>query len=211
MEGVPEPLLRKYFEQKGETYEIRKAIRDLVVFARQYLIQSPPFVKLDLISCRNVLIYFEPTLQKKVLEIFHYALKPGGLLFLGKSETTGAAGGFFDLIDKKSKIYLRKNVPSKLMPSGAKPILPGIDLSAIKRRSTPMPSLSEQAHARALEILGITGAVVDGEGKIQTTLGELGSYLKMPSGLTEFSIHRLLPKAAAVEVQVMLGKVEKSK
>jgi len=80
----------------------------MCVFARQNAVKDPPFSKLDLISCRNVMIYLGPPLQKKLLPIFHYALKPSGLLMLGSSETIGAFSDLFVLVDKKEKIYTKK-------------------------------------------------------------------------------------------------------
>ena len=81
--------LRRFFSKADHGYQINKSIRDLCVFARQNVIKDPPFSKLDLISCRNVLIYFEPALQKKLIPVFHYALKPRGYLLLGSAETIG--------------------------------------------------------------------------------------------------------------------------
>ena len=89
-------------------YQIAKAVRDLCVFARHDLTRDPPFSRLDLVSCRNVLIYMGPVLQKRVLETLHYALNPGGYLYLGKSESLGENSSLFSLEDRKNKIYSRK-------------------------------------------------------------------------------------------------------
>ena len=99
-----------------------KTIRDMCVFARQNLIKDPPFSRLDLISCRNVLIYFGPVLQKKVIPIFHFALKPAGFLLLGKSEALGAFPELFTLVDKKYKIYVKKSLV-RAVPGDACPCL----------------------------------------------------------------------------------------
>ncbi len=82
-------------------------LRDCIVFARHDATQDPPFLKLDLISCRNVLIYFNAQLQEQVLRTFHYALDSTGILFLGKSETTSASEGFFDTVDKNARLFVR--------------------------------------------------------------------------------------------------------
>ncbi len=99
-------------------YQIKKAVRGLCVFARQNAVKDPPFSKLDLISCRNVMIYLGPALQKKLLLVFHYALKPDGLLMLGSSETIGGFSDLFVLIDKKEKIYSKK--PGCFLPMVAR-------------------------------------------------------------------------------------------
>ena len=95
-------------EPDGSAYRIHKGIRDMLVFSEQDVIKDPPFSKLDLISCRNLLIYMGGDLQKKLIPLFHYALNPGGFLFLGTSETVGEFGDLFATLDRKSKLYQRK-------------------------------------------------------------------------------------------------------
>ena len=104
----PDRLRRFFIEEEGG-YRVNKALREMVVFARQNVISDPPFSRLDLISCRNLLIYFEPELQRTVFPAFHYALKPGGFLCLGASESIGSFTELFEPIDKKHKIYARKS------------------------------------------------------------------------------------------------------
>jgi two-component system CheB/CheR fusion protein len=99
--------LRRYFQRVNGGYQIAKFIRDMCIFARQNVAEDAPFSKLDLISCRNLLIYLGLPLQKKVLPIFHYSLRPGGFLMLGASETIGGFSNLFTLLDKRSKIYIR--------------------------------------------------------------------------------------------------------
>ncbi|MGE5646303.1 MAG: chemotaxis protein CheB [Acidobacteriota bacterium] len=100
--------LKKFFVKHDGGYQVNKTVRDLCVFARQNLTKDPPFSKLDLISCRNVLIYLEAVLQKRVIPMFHYALKPSGYLLLGSSETITAYSDLFVLQDKKHKIYAKR-------------------------------------------------------------------------------------------------------
>src|SRR6185312_12240491 len=101
----PERLRRFFKKTDNGGYQISKFIRDLCIFAKQNVAEDPPFSKLDLISCRNLLIYLGPVLQKKVMPIFHYSLQPGGYLMLGSSETIGSFANLFTLSDKKNKIY----------------------------------------------------------------------------------------------------------
>ncbi|HTL69654.1 MAG TPA: protein-glutamate O-methyltransferase CheR, partial [Candidatus Eisenbacteria bacterium] len=108
---VPKGRLERFFTPAGDGYQIRKFVRDLCVFARQDLTKDPPFSKLDLISCRNVLIYFDQPLQQRILPVFHYALKPGGFLLLGKSEAV--TGALFEPIDKRGNLYVRKPGPPR--------------------------------------------------------------------------------------------------
>lgn len=104
-EHVPKELLNRYFVKSDKGYLVAKAVRDLCVFARQDVANDPPFSRLDIVSCRNVMIYLEPVLQRKVLTMFSYALKPKGFLVLGHSETPNLASTLFSPVEKKEKIY----------------------------------------------------------------------------------------------------------
>ena len=97
--------LRRFFEKNDGSYRVKKSLRDLCVFARQDVTRDPPFSQLDLVSCRNLLIYLDTSLQARVLPIFHYALQPAGYLLLGISETVGPFTDLFDVMDAKHKIY----------------------------------------------------------------------------------------------------------
>jgi two-component system, chemotaxis family, CheB/CheR fusion protein len=107
--GVSPNYLKKYFVKSDGLFQIIKSVRQLCVFSQQNLLKDPPFSKMDLISCQNVLIYLESLAQEKILQTFHYALKSNGFLFLGKSEAIGSATEFFQALDKKVKIYSKKS------------------------------------------------------------------------------------------------------
>jgi two-component system, chemotaxis family, CheB/CheR fusion protein len=107
-EDVSPERLRRFFTEAEGGYRVGKPLRDMCVFARQNVIADPPFSRMDLISCRNLLIYLEPVLQKQILSLLHYALKPAGVLWLGSSETTGAASDLFETEDKRNRFYVRK-------------------------------------------------------------------------------------------------------
>ena len=103
--------LQRFFKKLDSTYQINRSVRDLCTFARQNITADPPFSRLDLISCRNVLIYLGVQLQKRAFPLFHYALKPGGYLMLGPSETVGIFSDMFEQVDRKAKIYAKKVIP----------------------------------------------------------------------------------------------------
>jgi two-component system CheB/CheR fusion protein len=111
MENVSPERLKKYFIKTDGHYQIIKPIRDVCIFATHNLLKDPPFSRMDLISCQNVLIYIESNPQKKILQAFHYSLKPTGYLLLGKSETIGSSTELFAQLDKDLKIYSRKQTP----------------------------------------------------------------------------------------------------
>lgn len=114
VEQISPERLRRFFVKVDGGYEIGKPIRQMCVFAKQNILADPPFSQLDLISCRNVLIYLGTTLQKQVLPIFHYSLKPTGFLLLGTSESTGECSDLFAPVDKKQRIYARKLTATRL-------------------------------------------------------------------------------------------------
>ena len=116
--------LRRFFIKEESGYRIKKEIRELVVFAVQNIIKDAPFTRLDLLSCRNLLIYLEPELQNRLIPLFNYSLKPGGCLFLGSSESIGAFSDLFGTLDKKWKFYEAKpSIPSGLQTT--EPVFPG--------------------------------------------------------------------------------------
>src|ERR1700732_1810487 len=110
--NVSKERLRRFFSKTEHGYQVKKQIRDLCVFARQNVLRDPPFSRLDLISCRNVLIYFETTAQRKLIPFFHYALKPGGYLLLGGAETVGNFSDLFEPVDSKTKLFAKRPVQS---------------------------------------------------------------------------------------------------
>src|SRR6266403_641930 len=118
-QDVSPERLRRFFTEADGGYRISKPLRDMVVFAQQNVIADPPFSRLDLISCRNLLIYLEPVLQKHVLPILHYALKPTGVLWLGTSETPGSSSDLFAPEDRKHRFYSKKPASARLRFSSA--------------------------------------------------------------------------------------------
>ncbi|MBI5004421.1 PAS domain-containing protein [Candidatus Kaiserbacteria bacterium] len=131
-ETVSPARLRRFFTEVDGCYRINKTVRDMCVFAKQDLTRDPPFSQLDLISCRNVFIYLESSVQKKIFPIFHYALKPGAYLMLGKSETVGEFTDMFQLQDKAHKLYAKKDSPTRPRFAGFAP-----DRSYIRKDTAP--------------------------------------------------------------------------
>ena len=123
--------LARFFVKEEEGYRIKKDIREMVIFAAQNVLKDPPFTKIDLLVCRNLLIYLQPEAQERVLSLFHYALKPGGVLFLGTSESVSGLSDHFAALDKKWKIFTRKE------PVGASP--PAAQFAAVLPRREAGP------------------------------------------------------------------------
>lgn len=205
---VPRNYLMNYFDRRPDgRFEVTKKLRDVVVFARQDMIQNPPFVKLDLISCRNVLIYFDNDLQKRIMETFHYALLPSGLLVLGKSESLGESSKFFEPIDRKSKIFERMNMITTLAPQlkSAQGVAP-IDFNNYRRRSENGPSLAEKGMARLLAAYSLSGVIIDKECQVLQVLGDVSKFVGFFSTNVDFRLLNLLPKEVGVELPILVRK-----
>ena len=195
----PERLARFFAAEPGGTaYRIHKGIRDMLVFSEQDVIKDPPFSKLDLISCRNLLIYMGGDLQKKVIPLFHYALNPGGFLFLGTSETVGDFGHLFAVLDRKLKLYRRKEDLHSAQRAALGQFLPpmtAIDVAlprAAKKTIGRLP-LRELTELALLQQIAPAGALVNGEGNILYLHGRTGLYLELAPG--ETGINNILKMA----------------
>jgi two-component system CheB/CheR fusion protein len=191
----PERLARFFTaEPGGSAYRVHKRIRDMLVFSEQDVIQDPPFSKIDLVSCRNLLIYMGGELQKKLIPLFHYALNPGGFLLLGTSETVGEFGGLFTALDRKWKLYQRREdthgaqraALDRFLPPG-KALEAAVPQAAGKR---PLRELTEQA---LLQQVAPAAALINGQGDILYLHGRTGLYLEPPPG--EAGINNILKMA----------------
>ena len=184
----PERLARFFTADKEtNTYRIHKNIRDMLIFSEQSIIKDPPFSRLDLVSCRNLLIYMGTELQKKLIPLFHYALNPGGILFLGNSETIGEYSNLFKPLDLKVKLYEKledledKRGMSRLLPmSGAShTLLPRPAAKSAVASKLPLRELTEQA---LLHEIAPAAVLVNAYSDILYLHGKAGSYLELPSG-----------------------------
>ncbi len=185
----PERLSRFFaMEPDGAAYRVHKTLRDLLIFSEQDVIRDPPFSKLDLISCRNLLIYMGGDLQKKLIPLFHYALNPGGMLFLGTSETVGEFADLFAALDRKSKLYQRKEEGfGPRRPAMRKHLPPLTEDRAESRPTAKAPGESklrprELAERAMLEQYAPVSALVDQRGEILYLHGRTGLYLEPAPG-----------------------------
>jgi two-component system CheB/CheR fusion protein len=187
-----ERLRRFFIKSEDGHYQVIRRVRDMVVFSVQNISRDPPFSKLDLISCRNLLMYLQPAIQKKVLRILHYSLKPAGFLLLGHSESVGEAAELFALVDRNNRLYTAKHV------SLATPIEFGgsVRASATHERqpflgARPMLSLAHLADRKILEQYAPPGVVINENLDIVYFRGSSERYLQQPSGVATHNILRL--------------------
>ena len=186
----PERLARFFsLEPDGLCYRINKSIRDMLVFSEQDVIKDPPFSKLDLISCRNLMIYMGAELQKKLIPLFHFTLNPGGMLFLGTSETVGEFGDLFSTLDHKNKIHQRREEFQGARRSGVgrmQPSLKDMEVAVAEasgKAKLPLKqSLRELTEQALLKQIAASAALVNGQGDILYVHGRTGMYLETAQG-----------------------------
>ena len=206
----PERLLRFFIKQDGG-YRLKKEIREMVVFAPQNMIMDPPFTKLDLIGCRNVMIYMTSELQKKLLPLFHYALNPGGLLFLGASETIGTLTDLFSPVDNKWRIFRRKESASARMGMVELPVsrlFHGEDnpQHAPKAQKTIENAISDTAQWILLEHFTPPAVIINEKGDIVYISGRTGKYLEPAAGKTNMNIFAMAREGLRIELEVAIRR-----
>jgi chemotaxis methyl-accepting protein methylase/PAS domain-containing protein len=179
--------LAAFFTCEPDGYRIRQEVRELVVFASHNLITDPPFVRLDLLSCRNLLIYLKPEVQKQLVHLFHYCLEPGGLLCLGTSEGISGLPYRFESLDAKCRLYRRRETPSSqrpAMPPGLAPPHP----EAAGRSGATVASLAALAEDILLRQFSPPAVLVNESGDILYAVGAIGKYLDPPAGQANWNI-----------------------
>ena len=182
---VPPSRLRQFFVKEDQHYRVRKEVREKVLFARHNLLSDPPFSQIDLIVCRNLLIYLDREVQQDILQMFHFALRSGGFLFLGTSESADVASELFAPVDKRNRIFRARDVSPVARSSGRQ--LPGAELPSLtqdpqaKAKSGRKPSYAE-VHYRALARRTPPSLIIDGDGNILHMSEGVGRYLQLAGG-----------------------------
>ena len=219
----PERLRRFFVEEEGG-YRVTKPLREMVVFARQNLISDPPFSRMDLVSCRNLLIYLEPSVQRKTMPTFHYALKPEGFLFLGASESIGSFTELFEPIDKKHKLYVKKASPTQTFH------LPMNKERGEPLRASPMPlptgkpqqmrqgtheGLSHELNAQreadrvTVNQFSPPGVLINAEMQILQFRGPTGRYLQPPTGKASLDVLKMAREGLMLPLRAAISKAKK--
>ena len=207
----PERLSR-FFVKLERGYQVAKPIRELVIFAPQNIAMDPPFTKLDLVSCRNLLIYLTPELQRKLLPLFHYSLNPGGVLFLGNAETIGEFTDHFALLDGKARLYRRRE-------SGSRPEPVEFPALFTLARTGPLPpnalkppaNLQSQAEQLLLQRYSPAAVLVNDKGDILFISGRTGKYLELATGKTSLNLFAMAREGLHYELNDAFRKALRQK
>jgi len=205
---IPADLLKHYFVKRENTYQIIPEIRKLIVFAKHNIISDPPFIRNDLVTCRNMLIYMNATLQQKILSTLHFALNPGGYLFLGNTESVSLIKEALEDVDRKWKIFRRIetiNTPLNHLFSGSQyrdykpkiaPDFPNTRLSA--------KDLAEDVRHILCDDLGYVALYVDKNLEVKDALGDYKKFLSLPEKQLNLNLLKLLPKNLSVVINKMV-------
>ena len=212
LEGVSDFRLQQFFTKADGSYHINKSIREICVFAHHNFLKDPPFAKMDIISCRNVLIYMEPILQKRVFNTFHYALKDKGFLILGKSESAGTNSDLFDQFVKNQKIYLKKQSSRKFMAVVSERSETVFKKEDKKDIPPDMVVADFQTSADRLVLLKYApaGVVVNEQLDILQFRGEIGNYLEPAPGKASLNLLKMAKGSLGFELRNLLYKTKKT-
>ena len=212
---VSRDRLQRFFVQEGDFHRISKELRESVIFAEQNLIRDPPFTRLDLVSCRNLLIYLHADMQKRLLPLFHHALRRGGVLYLGNSETIGSCSNLFSVLDRKSKLFQRKEGVSS---AARLPVLPALstveDLRELRPPPVPLtehhPSVATLAAGLLSERHAPPSLIVNERGEIIFIHGQTGLYLQPQPGQPTHNVLTMAREGLRVELAAGLRQAART-
>ncbi len=210
VEKLSEERVKNYFIKKNGSYEVSKFIRDMCIFTPHNFLKDPPFAKMDLISCRNVLIYMDSFLQKKALTTFHYALKENGFLLLGKSESTSNVTELFSPADKHEKIYFRKQIPGRYMPIATERKEEALVIKSQKvtKQEPTQTDFRKSAEAMLLSKFTPASVVVNEQMDIVHIHGVITPFLVAPQGKPTFNLLKMANEGLAFELRSALHKAK---
>lgn len=216
--------LRRFFVEEEGGYRVSKALREIVVFARQNVMSDPPFSHMDVISCRNLLIYFEPGVQKRVFPIFHYALKPGGILCLGASESISGFTELFEPLDKQHRIYVKKaastpafHLPARMdrhesaIPSRRirGPRQPHVELGSAGQPLGAELSAQREADRIAVNQFAPPAVLINEDLQILQFRGPTAAYLEPPTGKASFDVLKMARTGLMLPLRSAINKARK--
>jgi len=206
--------LRRFFTKVDEGYRVSKGVRDLCVFAKQNLAEDPPFSRMNLVACRNLLIYLGPNLQRKVVPILHYALRPSGFLFLGNAESVVGFPELFSPVDKKHKIFVKKAVASKLHYDFAANRYPReaevTDRAVGKREGTFDVDSQHEADRVVLRTYAPPGVVINENMEILQFRGAIGPYVEPSPGKATLHLLKIAKQEFIGELRTAFNQAKKT-
>jgi two-component system CheB/CheR fusion protein len=208
--------LQRFFTKVAAGYQISKSIRDLCLFAVQNAAKDPPFSRMDLICCRNLLIYLSNVLQKKVLQVFHYGLKPNGFLLLGGSESIAGSADLFSMLDKKNKVYTKKSIATlrrheffSPAPSYVAPYSP--EQSTASPAALTIAELVQQAERIILNDYAPPSVIINQEMDILHFRGQTGPYIEPATGGASLNLMKMASADLRMELRSAIREAIKER
>ena len=215
MAGLSPERLKRFFVREGNLVRVKKEIREMALFAIQNVIKDPPFTRLDLICCRNLLIYLDGDLQKRLVPLFHYILNSGGLLLLGPSETIGRHGDLFAMVDKKWKLFRRKDTGISERTwefDSAKPLAGDAGARTdVDVRGARHISVTEVAERALLDKYAPPCVIVNHKGDILYTHGRTGKFLELASGSASLNVYEMAREGLRLELNSAVRRSSQQK
>jgi two-component system CheB/CheR fusion protein len=205
--------LDRFFVEEERGYRVSKSIREMVIFAPQNIIMDPPFTKLDLLTCRNLLIYLTPELQKKLLPLFHYSLKPDGILFLGSAETIGGFDDLFAPVDGKTRLYrrLETGLPDQTVEFPTVFSKPRPNANASAKLMKPSVNLQSLADSLLLQTYSPAAVMTNENGDILYISGRTGKYIEAAAGKANWNIFVMAREGLRFELSGAFQKALRQK
>jgi two-component system CheB/CheR fusion protein len=205
--------LKRFFVRQEGGYQVNKSIRDMCIFAKQNLVKDPPFSNLDLVSCRNLLIYLGPVLQRRVIPTLHYSLKPSAYLMLGEAESLGGFGDHFALVDKKDKLYQKRKTTARLATYFASTdYSPRRMEDARTGKQLPAPyTVENEVEQLLINRFVAASIVVNDQMEIVQFQGKTGAYLEPAAGHPTFSLSKMAREGLLVDLRAALSAAKKTK
>ncbi|MCS6968095.1 MAG: chemotaxis protein CheB [Cytophagales bacterium] len=208
---VDKEIIDTFFVREGNEYKLSKRIRSMVLFSKHDVTNNPPFVKLDLISCRNLLIYFSTALQKHVLPLFHYALNPGGYLFLGKSENIGQFSDLFTTVDSRNKIFQRKNIAT-VHSIRFSPFTPRLKSSTPGEiQDLPALSIKEMVKETIYNTFDYPYVVINSTMDVLETHGDVRPFLGLQPGVMTANIIKMAQPELQLDLRTHIARAIKER
>ncbi|MBF0383173.1 MAG: PAS domain S-box protein [Magnetococcales bacterium] len=212
LKEMPPQYIDRYFTKKGDKFHVSKDLREMVVFARQDLARDPPFVRVDLLTCRNVLIYFNQDLQDRIFSSFHFAMASTGYMFLGKSEALGQSADMFSTTSAKHRLYQKKiGVGDRFgrTPIGerVRPTWPGSSHKPVEQKKI---SVEEAMRSTMMRIYAPKSLMVGDDGAVYQINGDVTGYMVLGSGKGDLNVTRMLIPELRGEFWALFAKVKKT-
>ncbi|MHB1393943.1 MAG: MASE3 domain-containing sensor histidine kinase [Clostridia bacterium] len=209
--------LNRYFIKKRDVYHVSKYIREMVIFSSHNVVNNPPFHKIDLLTCRNLLIYFQPDLQTRIISTFQFALQTNGFMFLGPSESTRELGNYFSTFDTKWKIFKRKDMKRRPLVDDFSVVSTGMKVIQSKPAEEYFTKMArsnwemEEIYTSLIEECLPPSVLVDENGELVQICGDVDKYLKVPRGKVHYDIQKMVPKELSTALGTAISKVRKEK